>query len=172
MAIRSLVPCVIGMLGGLVVGWIAASYSTPSVRAGQGDRSGDSILATGPVSVEMDRVTKQLFTTDAVYYLDYSGGRLLATIPTYRQTVLGTQVLGDFAVRDLVADFQPPRGATPRFAMTVGQLGLGTGTGWAPLFVLETQTNKMATYRLTAGPLRPGGEQPPNFELLELKQLP
>ncbi|MEW4567232.1 hypothetical protein AB1L88_05135 [Tautonia sp. JC769] len=172
MAIRSLVPCVMGMLGGLLLGWLAASYSTPSLRAGQGDRSGDSILATGPVSVEMDRVTRQLSTTDAVYYLDYSRGRLLATIPALKQTVSGTEVLGDFATRDLVADFQPPRGATPRFVMTVGQLGLGTGTGWAPLYVLETRSNTMATYRLTPGPLRPGAEQPPTFELLELKQLP
>ena len=172
MAIRSLVPCVLGMLGGLVLGWLAASHSTPSVRAGQADRSGESILATGPISVEMDQVTRQLRTSDAVYYLDYAGGQLMATIPSLQQTVAGTQILGDFAVRDLVADFQPPRGATPRFVMTVGQLGLGTGTGWAPLFVLETQTKKVATYRLTPGPLRPGGDQPPTFELLELKQLP
>lgn len=172
MAMRSVGPCMVGVFAGLVLGWSAASYSTPSIRAGQGDRSGDSILATGPVLIEIDRVTKLPNTTDALYYLDYSSGRLMATVPTHRQSVGGAQVLGDFAVRDLVADFQPPRGTTPRFVMTVGQLGLGASSGWAPLFVLETTSKTVATYRVSPGSARPGGELRPTFELLEVKKLP
>ncbi|RUL89711.1 hypothetical protein [Tautonia sociabilis] len=172
MAIRSVVPSVACLMAGLALGWVASSYSTPRVRAGQADRSGESVVATGTVSVEFDRLSRQASQTDALYYLDYAGGRLMATIPTLRQSTAGTQVLGDFAVRDLVADFQPPRGTTPRFLMTVGQLGLGPGGGWAPLFVIETTTGQVATYRVTQGPVRAGGVQPPVFELLELKKLP
>lgn len=172
MAIRSVLPSLLGMVAGLILGWLAASYSPPKLEAGQTDRSGESVLATGPVSMEIDRVTRQPSTTDALYYLDYSGGKLLATIPMYRQTTDSTRILGDFATRDLVADFKPPRGATPKFVMSVGQLGLGAGTGWAPLFVMETTTNTVATYKVSPGPLRDGGNPKPIFELLEVKRLP
>lgn len=172
MTIRSVGPCVVCVLAGLGLGRLTAPYSTPEARAGQADRSGDSVLATGTVSVEIDRLTQQSTTTDALYYLDYSGGRLLATIPTLRETVGGTRVLGDFAVRDLVADFRPPRGAAPKFLMTVGHLGLSAGSGWAPLFVVETTTRQVATYRARPGPIGPGGVQPPVFELVELRKLP
>jgi hypothetical protein len=172
MTIRSVGPCVICVLAGLTVGRLAAPYSTPEARAGQGDRSGESVLATGTVSVEVDHMTKQSSSTDALYYLDYSAGRLMATIPGFRQSVEGTRVLGDFAVRDLVSDFRPPRGTTPKFLMTVGQLGLSANSGWAPLFVVESTTRQVATYRVSAGPLRAGGAQPPVFELVELRKLP
>ncbi|QDV37245.1 hypothetical protein [Tautonia plasticadhaerens] len=172
MTIRSVGPCVICVLAGLGLGRLTAPYSTPQARAGQGDRSGESVLATGTVSVEVDRMTKQPTTTDALYYLDYSAGRLLATVPNYRQTVEGTRVLGAFASRDLVADFRPPRGTTPRFLMTVGQLGLSAAGGWSPLYVVEATTRQVATYRVSPGPMRAGGEQQPTFELVELKPLP
>ncbi len=172
MASRSVVPCVFCAIAGLGLGWLAASHSTPRATAGQGDRSGDSVVATGPVSAMIDPRTKATVTYDALYYLDYASGRLMATAPVHRQMVGGNRIIGAFAVRDLVADFRPPRGATPRFLMTVGNLGLGGADGWAPLFVFETTTGQVATYRVSPVPSSPTVDQPPRFELIELKPLP
>ena len=56
------------------------------LHAGAGDRSGESIVATGPVLVRYDEAAKAPIPLEAVYFLDYKGGRLLATVPTFRQT--------------------------------------------------------------------------------------
>ena len=60
-----------------------ASFRPAPLRAGAGDRSGESIVATGPVLVRYDEATKSPIPLDALYILDYKGGRLLATVPTY-----------------------------------------------------------------------------------------
>jgi len=41
---------------------------------------------------------------DALYFLDYKGGRLLATVPTYQQTDSSTHLIEPFSERDLVSD--------------------------------------------------------------------
>jgi len=130
-------------------------------------------VTTGPVAMRVMRVdptTSVAVPQDAVYYLDYKAGRLLAAVPETRATTRGPSVLGAFAVRDLVADFHPPRGATPRFLMTVGRLG-GSG-GWAPLYVFETTTGKVATYRVEPAGSSPSGDLAPRFERIEMKRLP
>jgi hypothetical protein len=68
--------------------------------------------------------------------------------------------------RDLVADFKIDleNGPKPRFLMTTGSLG-SYSDGWAPLYVFESTTNRLAIYRvqqLSVGTnsrptVRPGG---------------
>jgi hypothetical protein len=139
---------------GLVVGmglgaWLAGGAARP-MREGGGDRSGESILAAGPVAVRYDEGTKVQIPEEALYYLDYKSGKLKATIPSFRATAGGaTRHLDAFCERDLVADFQLDldNGPKPRFLMTTGQLGT-MGSGWAPLFVIETTSGKAAVYRV------------------------
>ena len=114
------------------------------LRAASGDRSGESVVATGPVFVRYDESAKAAIPLDAVYFLDYKGGRLLATVPTFRQSTSSTQLIEAFAERDLVADFKLDleSGAAPRFLMTTGSLGPYT-SGWAPFYVFETTTSQV-----------------------------
>ena len=72
---------------GLVLGWGLARIRPAPLRAAGGDRSGESIVATGPVMVRYDEGIKIQIPQDALYYLDYKGGRLLATVPSIHQTV-------------------------------------------------------------------------------------
>ena len=107
--------------------------------------------------VRYNEGTKVQIPQDALYYLDYKGGRLLATIPSFRQSVGATQMLDRFAERDLVADFKIDldNGPRPHFLMTTGALG-SYSEGWAPLFVFESTTNQVAVYKLTQ---QNGGDQ-------------
>ncbi len=143
----------LGAAFGLVVGmglgaWVAGGASRP-MHAGGGDRSGESIVTTGPIAVRYEEGNKVQIPEDALYYLDYKAGKLKATIPTYRTGGGTTRHLDGFCERDLVADFEldVDSGPKPHFLMTTGQLGT-MGAGWAPLFVIETTTNKAAVYRI------------------------
>ena len=166
----------LGLLAvGLTLGWLATSRPTLLAQGGSSIRDGGSSVTSGPVSVTFERGptrTNVAVTHDAIYYLDYAGGRVLAATPAHRQTGQRIKVIGAFAVRDLVADFRPPRGATPQFLMTVGDLGIGAAAGWAPLYIFETTTGQVAAYRVTPGYNSPTKEEPPAFELIELKRLP
>ena len=140
----------LGLAVGTALGaWLAGGTSRPML-AGGGDRSGESIVATGPVSVRYDEGTKVQIPEEALYFLDYKAGRLKATIPSFRTTTAGTtRHLDAFCERDLATDFGLdldtwPR---PRFLMTTGQLGI-MGAGWAPLYVIETTTGKVGVYRV------------------------
>ena len=62
-------------------------------------------MATGPVLMQYDDTTKAPIALEALYFLDYKGGRLLATVPSYRLAGTKMQLIDDFAERDLVADF-------------------------------------------------------------------
>lgn len=128
-------------------------------------------MLSGPVALQGEGLANsKTKVQDAVYYLDYQGARLLATIPQMRRTVEGTQVIGRFAVRDLIRDFRIPNGTTPRFLMSVAEIA--DPTGWAPLIVLETETGRVATYRAYVSAIGPRGSEAPRFELLELRELP
>lgn len=149
---------------GVVLGWALASARSPRpVLASGSDRWGDRIIATGPIGFEMNSL-KAPVPRDAIYYLNYNNGRLLATVPSYRQTPGQTELLSDFAERDLLKDFAIPPGVVPHFLMST--VGLGARTeGWSPLFVFETETGQVAIYKLTMQ-TRPGSTQP-IFELLQ-----
>jgi hypothetical protein len=166
---RSRVPSALVLIVGILMGWGLASCRPPSLQASAGDRSGEAIVATGPVLIRWDESAKSAVPTDAVYLLDYKGGRLLATVPTFQQTTGTAQLIEPFSERDLVADFKLDLdvGPRPRFLMTTGSLG-ANNAGWAPLYVFETTTSQVGVYRMqiqqTIGTL---GR--PRFELVELR---
>jgi hypothetical protein len=151
------------------VGWALASLRPATVRASAGDRFGESIVATGPVMVRYDEGTKSSIPLDALYFLDYKGGRLLATIPSFRQYGTSTHLIDSFEERDLVADFKLDLDAGPRphFVMTTGALG-SYSAGWAPLYVFETTTSQLGIYRVQAQQGVVTGPQS-RFELVELR---
>lgn len=161
---------------GIGVGWWLAGGASPPLRAvaavDQRAAAGP-LVASGAVAmrpVRLDAATTVALPQDAIYYLDYERGSLLASVPQQRSTVEGTSILGDFAARDLVADFRPPAGTTPRFLMTVGSLG--DQTGWAPLYVFEAETRQVATYKVVPGGVTVERTLPPRFELVEIRRLP
>ena len=89
-------------------------------------------MTTGPVLVRYDKATKAPIPLDAVYILDYKGGRLLASLPTFRQSTGSTTIIESFVERDLAADFKvdldtrpaPPLSHDHRIARPVhGRLG-------------------------------------------------
>src|SRR4051794_31147253 len=90
---------------GLVLGWTVAGAGGRSLRANaSGDRWGDWIVTTGMIHQETANALKAAVPQDAVYYLNYKTGQLLASVPTPKTTARGTEILGEFAERDLVAD--------------------------------------------------------------------
>jgi len=152
---------------GLALGAILAGRPSPRLAAQSSDRAGESAVATGPVAILYQPKLKAQVAQDALYYLDYRAGKLLAAIPESRTVGGAARFLGEFAERDLVADFRPPPGVEPHFVMSVGNLG--TADGWAPLYVFETATAQVAVYR--AQPRTLNGVSNPKFELLELRTL-
>lgn len=152
---------------GMAMGWLISGFQARPLQAGAVDRSGEYVVATGPVLVQYDEGTKSPIALEALYFLDYKGGRLMATIPSYRAEGVKTQIIDGFAERDLVADFKLEAGARPRFAMTTGSLGRYTA-GWAPLYVFETTTGQVAVYRMQVG--QSYGTAPSSqFELIEIR---
>jgi len=166
---RSRIPTALALLVGLGVGWALASFRPSSLHAGAGDRSGEAIVATGPVLIRFDESAKGPVPLDALYFLDYKGGRLLATVPTYQQTNKSTRLIETFSERDLVSDFKLDldSGPRPRFLMTTGSLG-PYSSGWAPLYVFETTTNQLGVYRMQVQ-MTIGKTSRPTFELVELR---
>ena len=171
MSRRAVLSQVLTLSAGLALGLIVSGPWSRRVGAGAGDRPGDPAVAAGAVSMQANPTTKVVFRQDALYYLDYKAGRILATVPDLRQSVAGTHVLKPFAARDLVADFRLPPGVTPQFRMTVGELGVGGG-GWSPLYVFEATTRQVAVYRAQSPVLGPGSDGRPPFDLLEIRELP
>jgi hypothetical protein len=139
---------------GLVLGWALAGRRPAGLLADGADRLGDSIVVSGPIGIKYNPQTRTPTPEEAVYYLHYPTGRLLVAVPTLRQTAAGTQVLSEFAERDLVKDFDLAPGSSPHFLMTTASLG-ALSDGLAPLFVFETTTGQVATYRVAGFP-QPG----------------
>lgn len=155
---------------GLLLGWGLANIRPAQIRAGGGDRSGESIVATGPILIRYDEGNKVQIPLEALYLLDYKGGRLLGTVPSLHGTVGTSRYIGAFAERDLVADFKLDldNGPRPHFLMTTGSLG-SYSAGWAPLYVFETTTNQLAIYRIHQQTV--GTTASARLELIELRSL-
>jgi hypothetical protein len=167
---RRALPHGITLLIGLVVGWSLASMQPAKVQADREDPGVEDQIAAGPVSIEHNPGLKIQVARDAIYYLDYKGGRLLAAIPSSMQSGRVAHMLDSFAERDLVADFKlVPGSASPHFLMTTGTMGALDGA-WAPLFVFESTSKQVATYRVT--PLMVGNVSKPRFDLIEIRPLP
>lgn len=161
---------------GVALGVVLAGGSRPSLlMAGAGEHPDASMLLTGPISVEVDQTNNMTYTKDAVYFLNYSKGRLLAAIPHQIQTATSRQMLSDFAERDLVQDFGLKPRSSYHFEMTVGSIG-GANGGLSPLYVFETTTGQMAIYQVkqqyTAITSTSTGMNSarPSLELLERRQ--
>ncbi len=169
MVSRSRIPTVLALIIGVFMGWGLASFRPASLHASAGDRAGESIVATGPVLVRYDEAAKGPVALDALYFLDYKGGRLLGTVPSFRQTTTATRLLEPFSERDLVADFklELDGGTRPRFLMTTGSIGPDSA-GWAPLYVFETTTSQVGVYRMLMQTTI-GTAARPRFELLEVR---
>jgi len=155
---------------GVVLGWVLASSPRRVLHAHGGDRWGETIVASGPIMIRYDERLKAPLAQDALYYLDYRGGRLLTTVPSYQQSGGTTKLLNTFAERDLIADFKLDidGGPRPHFLMTTGSLGTYS-EGWAPLYVFETTTNQVATYKVQQQTV--GTSSRPSFELLEVRPV-
>ncbi len=167
---RVRIPRVMLLVLGVLLGWGLGRTQPTPMLAGGGDRSGESIVATGPILVRYDEANKVQVPLDALYVLDYKGGRLLGTVPSFHQTASQSHYLGTFAERDLAADFKldTDTGARPRFLMTTGSLGTYSG-GWAPLFVYETTTSQVGIYRIHQQTV--GTRAATRLELVELRSL-
>ncbi len=158
------------LLVGVIVGWSLSLLRPAPLHAGAGDRSGETILTTGPVLVRFDDATKSPIPLDALYILDFKSGRLLASLPTFRQSTTSTTVIESFVERDLAADFKLDLDngrVHPHFLMTTGSLGPFTA-GWAPLYVVETTSNQMGVYRIHLQESS-GKSSRPKFELIQLR---
>src|SRR5947199_8518009 len=103
---------------GLVIGWMLAGGPGGRLRADGGDRWGDSIVAAGPIGIKHNMRQQVQIAEEAVYYLNYASGRLLASVPSFQQVGRESRVLGEFAERDLVRDFELSPGTSPHFLMT------------------------------------------------------
>jgi hypothetical protein len=162
----------VALAAGVVLGWLLAGVPRPLPKAYAlgADRWGDSIVASGPVSVRYDERLRAPLKQDAIYYLDYRGGRLLGTIPSYQQSGATVKLIDTFAERDLVADFKldVDTGPKPHFVMTTCEIG-AYSMGWAPLFVFETESRQVATYRIQQQSV--GTSSKPVFELVDVRTI-
>ncbi len=159
------------LLVGLAVGWFAGNSRTPVAKAWSGgaDRFGDYAAATATIATDYNERAKIQGSQEAVFFLDYRGGRLLATIPILKQSSSGTQIIEGFAERDLIADFKLNESAPkPHFVMTSASFG-ANGVPWAPLFVFETGSRQVAAYRVQSHSV--GKVVQPKFDLLEVKSF-
>lgn len=155
---------------GLGLGWLGASWRGPGLKADGGDRIGESAVLSAPIEIKYDPKNQAAVPLEAVYYLNYATGKLLAAVPNMHSVGNKTRALSDFAERDLLRDFDLSPGTSPHFLMTSAGLGASHET-FAPLIVFETTTGQVAAYRVSEGAIT-GRSIKPSFELLELRTHP
>ena len=157
------------LIAGVIVGWSLSLLRPAPLHAGAGDRSGETIVATGPVLVKYDKAAESPSSLDALYFLDYKGGGCWRRSRPSGNRLRPPRLIESFIERDLVADFKLDldAGPRPRFLMTTGSLGPYTA-GWAPLYVVETTTSQVAVYRMQVQETI-GKSSRPKFELVQLR---
>lgn len=122
----------------------AVAWWPGRARAGSGGRSGESVSATGTIALQGTPDGKQI-PLEAIYWIDYRAAKLFVTAPKVSTTKSSVDLVGEVAVRDLIADFSLPTGVVPRFAMCPASLG-ALGLGRSVLLVIETATKQLAVY--------------------------
>jgi hypothetical protein len=123
------------ILTGAVLGIVGAFFwtmRTPAAHAAS-DRHEDYVMCTGTIQ----GVSKM--PLDAVWFLDYKSGRLLATVV---DRVAG-KVTG-WGELDLSEEFGIAPRANVHFVMTTGEVGVGQSV----LYVAETTSGKFGVYNL------------------------
>ena len=153
---------------GACAGVVISSGRPAPLHAGGGDHPDAPLALT--VSIATEQTADKIgITNDAVCYLNYPRATLLAAIPMLTQTAGKSQVLSDFAERDLLRDFPIPPGTAAHFTMVTGKLG-ARSEGWAPLYVFESTTGQFAAYRIVSL-VRPGSSAP-QIQLVEKRTDP
>lgn len=156
------------LAAGIVLGAILSGARTTSLRAGGGDHP-DAPLALAATFATEINAQKVPVDNDAVFYLNYAKGYLLAAVPMPTQVGQQRKLLSDFSERDLIKDFQLAPGAAAHFTMASGKMG-ALSEGWAPLYVFESTTGQVAAYRVV--PQARAGSSAPLLQLVEKRQDP
>lgn len=170
---RPSVPHLITLLAGLGIGWAAAGGRPQPLHATGADRWDESILAAGPSFIKYNETSKIQVAQDAIYFLDYRLGKLMATVPSMQQIGGKAKYVQAFAERDLAADFKLDlnSGPKPHFLMTTGSMASVAGNsysdGGAPLFVFETSTRQIGVYKIQQQMI--GASSQVRCDLLEMK---
>ena len=73
---RLRIPNVMLLVLGLLLGWGLATVRPAKLHASGGDRSGESIVATGPILIRYDEGNKVQIPLEALYILDYKAAKL------------------------------------------------------------------------------------------------
>lgn len=107
------------------------------VLAASNDRYGDTIMATGAVSIN------PRIQTDGVWLLDYKAGKLLGTVIDRNQG----KIVGWSEV-DLRTEFTIVAQQDVHFMMTTGYITQGQSA----LYLAETSTGQMGVYTMGPGP--------------------
>jgi hypothetical protein len=104
------------------------------------DRSGDLVMATGPVSDDVE----------GVFFLDALTGELKGTVvnPNVQPPVIGITYS-----RNVVSDLQIDVSKSPKFVMVTGGMALRPGAGnnqfaSSVVYVAETTSGRMACYAM------------------------
>ena len=151
-------------------GLVAFALATSSSARRRGRPPGRDDHDDGAgAGVEYDKATESPIPLDALYILDYKGGRLLATVPTFRQSTGSTTIIESFVERDLAADFKLDLDAGPHPALSHdNRIAWPIHGGWAPLYVIETTSNQIGVYRLHLQETT-GKSADPKFELVQIR---
>ena len=127
------------LAAGIAVGVVGAMFYLGQPRpagAASNDRHGDTIMATGAVSIN-PRVQ-----TDGVWMLDYKAGKLLGTVVDRN----AGKIVG-WAEVDLRGEFDLKANADVHFLMTTGYITQGQSA----LYLAETSTGKFGVYTMGPG---------------------
>jgi hypothetical protein len=127
------------LAAGIAVGVVGAMFYLGQPRpagAASNDRYGDTIMATGAVSIN------PRIQSDGVWMLDYKAGKLLGTVVDRN----AGKIVG-WAEVDLRGEFELQANADVHFLMTTGYITQGQSA----LYLAETSTGKFGVYTMGPG---------------------
>jgi hypothetical protein len=127
----------LGIVLGLIGGALLPHAPLHAVAV---DRSGDLVMATGPVSDDVE----------GVFFLDSLTGELKGTVVN---PLIQPPVIGITYSRNVVSDLQIDISKQPKFVMVTGMMALRPGAGAnqfaaSVVYVAETTSGRMACYAM------------------------